>query len=311
MLPNEHYGINIMAQAVTLRCMVDSFEKICKIFHMFHGVLIPGSTLNHFCNKVADMMDPLYQEIKRDLNAAKRINGDTTGWFVDGKGWHVWVFVGEGADGEPIILFEIDKSAGKDVPMRVLEQFKGIVGSDSDGSWNHVGTMHQKCLLHYFRDMYRTTKENEGSEFSLLFMELHDILKDAIATIGYESDAAVEGLKYRIHRLLSKEYEDKDCLRYVKRLKREGDSLFTFIMHDVEYHNNVSERALRKFSTYRLILYGNRSVAGARRTKILMSVHATCEQRGVNFYQFVQDYLSGRVKTIPPRAAPIQTPAAV
>ena len=308
-LPNEHYGINIMAQAVTLRCMVDSFEKIRKIFHMFHGVLIPRSTLNHFCNKVADRMDPLYHEIQRDLNAAKRINGDTTGWFVDGKGWHVWVFVGEDPNGEPIILFEIDKSAGKDVPMRILEQFKGIVGSDSDGSWNHVGTAHQKCLLHYFRDMYRTTKENKGSEFSLLFMELHNILKDAIATVGHESDEAVEGLKYRIHRLLSKEYEDRDCRRYVKRLKREGDSLFTFIMHDVEYHNNVSERALRRFSAFRKILYGNRSVAGARRTKILMSVYATCEQRGVNFYQFVQDYLSDKARTIPP--SPTQNQAAV
>ena len=47
-LPNEHYGINVMAQTVTLRCMIDSFEKIRKIFHMFHGVLIPRSTLNHF-----------------------------------------------------------------------------------------------------------------------------------------------------------------------------------------------------------------------------------------------------------------------
>ena len=70
-LPNEHYGINIMTQAVTLRCMADSFEKIRKIFHMFHGVFSPGFTLSHFCNKAADKRDPLYHEIKRDLNAAK------------------------------------------------------------------------------------------------------------------------------------------------------------------------------------------------------------------------------------------------
>ena len=145
MLPNEHDGINIMAQAVTLQCMIDSFEKIRKIFHMFHGVLIPRSTLHHFCSKVAYRMDPLYHEIQRDLNAAKRVNGDTTGWFVDGKGWYVWVFVGKDADGEPITLFEIDKSVGKDVPMRILEQFKGMVGSDSDGSWNHIGTAHHLC----------------------------------------------------------------------------------------------------------------------------------------------------------------------
>ena len=304
-LPNEHYGINVIAQTVTLRCTIESFEKIRKILHMFHGVLIPRSTLNHFCNRAADEMDPLYQEIKKDLNAAKQVNGDTTGWFVNGKGWHVWVFVGKDAGGEAITLFEIDKSAGRDVPMRVVEQFKGIVGSDSDGSWNHVGTVHQKCLLHYFRDMYRTTEKNGGSEFSLLIMELYDILKDTIAIGGHGSDGAVESLKYRIHRLLSKEYEDKDCRRYVKRLKREGDSLFTFIMHDVEYHNNVSELELKRFSVFRKILYGNRSVAGARRTKILMSIYATCEQRGVNFYQFTRDSLKGKTAEIPAgKAAP-------
>ena len=40
--------------------------------------------------------------------------------------------------------------------MRKLEQFKGIeLGKIrlQYGSWNHVGTAHQKCLLHYFRDM--------------------------------------------------------------------------------------------------------------------------------------------------------------
>ena len=121
----------------------------------------------------------------------------------------------------------------------------------------------------------------------------------------------MESLKYRIRCLISKEYEDRDCLRYVKRLKREGDSLFTFIMNDVEYHNNVSERALRRFAEFRKILYGNRSDAGARRTKILMSVYATCEQRGVNFYQFVQDYLSGKTRTIPPGPAQNQTAIAV
>ena len=110
--------------------------------------------------------------------------------------------------------------------------------------------------------------------------------------------------------IISKEYEDKDSLRYVKRLKREGKSLFTFIINDVDYHNNVSERALRTFAEARKILYGNRSEDGARRTKILMSVYATCEQRGVNFYQFVQDYLAGRIKTIPSGPTPVQMTAA-
>ena len=66
---------------------------------------------------------------------------------------------------------------------------------------------------------------------------------------------------------------------------------------------------MRWFAEFRKILYGNRSDAGARQTKILMSVYATCEQRGVNFYQFVQDYLSGKTGTIPP--GPEQNQAAI
>ena len=69
-------------------------------------------------------------------------------------------------------------------------------------------------------------------------------------TRGHGSDGAVE-TQIQDTCLISKEYEDRDCLRYVKRLKREGDSLFTFIMNDVEYHNNVSERALRRFAEFR------------------------------------------------------------
>ena len=84
-LPNEHYRINIMTQTATLRCMVDSFGKIRKLFCMFHGVRIPKSTLNHFCDKVASELDPLYQEIKRDLNTGRPVNGDTTGWFINGQ----------------------------------------------------------------------------------------------------------------------------------------------------------------------------------------------------------------------------------
>ena len=110
----------------------------------------------------------------------------------------MWVFVGRDADGKETVLFEIEDSAGKRVPTGVLGQFEGIVGSDSDGFWSHVSKTHQKCLLHYFRDMYRTTEKNDSGEFNLFFMELYGILKDTIVTRGHGSDGAVESPKYRI-----------------------------------------------------------------------------------------------------------------
>ena len=67
----------------------------------------------------------------------------------------------------------------------------------------------------------------------------------------------------------------------------------------MDYHNSTSKRALRRFAEYCKILYGSRSKVGAYRTKILMSVYATCKTRNVNFYELLKDYLSGRADKIP------------
>ena len=300
-LPGEHYGIDIMAQTLALKNMNISFGKIRKMFGMFYGAAIPRSTLNHFIRVGADRFEPLYDDLKAEINEKKVLNGDETGWFVNGKTFYVITAVGD-----DIVLFDITESRGTKAITDLLAEFKGIMGSDSHGAWNHVGALHQKCLLHYMRNMYQTLEKNHGSEFATFFTMLYCILKDAIALkdtldsmTPEDKRRAAEDLRDRVSGLIDGVYHDKDCIRFVKRLRREIGHLFTFITHDIEYHNNSSERALRRFAEARKILYGSRTKDGARRTKILMSVYATCEMRGVNFYQFARDYLAGKTKTVP------------
>ena len=102
---------------------------------------------------------------------------------------------------------------------------------------------------------------------------------------------------------MGKKYDYNDCKRYVKPLKREIDSLFTFVLHDVQYHNNISERMLRTFAEARKVLYGSRIKKGADRTAITMGVHATCNMRGINFYDFAQECLTGKTTAIPEKSA--------
>ena len=124
--------------------------------------------------------------------------------------------------------------------------------------------------------------------------------------IGRHDPEEAKMLRARVADLIAREYQDPDCKRYVKRLKREINHLFTFLERDVDYHNNISERSVRVFAKARKVLYGSRTERGAHRTKILMSVYATCKARDMNFYEFLMDYLSGKVKAIPsgpPQAA--------
>ena len=103
--------------------------------------------------------------------------------------------------------------------MAVLGGYGGTILSDSHGAWNHVGSRHQKCLLHYFRDMYRTLEKNGGSEFSLFFNRLYWILKDAISaadpdTGTWNPGAEAQILESRIDGLIGAEYADADCRRW-------------------------------------------------------------------------------------------------
>ncbi len=301
-LAGEHFGTNIMAMVITMKCSNVSFGKIRDMLHMFYGISISTSTLNHFCDVVARELEPLYDKLKKALKRYREIYGDETSWFVNGIRRWVWVFVSSMSS-----IFVINKSRGRTVPMDVLKGFTGIIVSDSWGPWNYVGSKHQKCLLHYLRDMYRTLEKNKSKKFVRFFRTLYKILKDAIEPrktdcrdSAEDQKQSVQRLKSRVHRLINKDHTDKDCKRYAKRLKREVDSLFTFIEHEgVDYHNNVSEQALRRFAEARKVLYGSRTEKGAKRTAVTMSIHETCKKRGVNFYEFVRDYLAGRIDDIP------------
>ena len=111
---------------------------------------------------------------------------------------------------------------------------------------------------------------------------------------------SIRRLQNRIDALAAGTYEDPDCNRYAKRLRREGVSLLAFLIHeDIPYHNNASEQALRVFTIMRKIFHGSRSERGLRTTEIRETIFATCEKRGINPYRFVIDYLRGDAKEMP------------
>ena len=137
-------------------------------------------------------------------------------------------------------------------------------------------------------------------------LRLYRILNDTIKL--YEkhttvSDNAIQSLQNKIASLIRDTCTDNDCKRHTERLRREQHQLSTFLKHDIQYHNNPSERALRTIAIMRKTLYGSRSGKGLKTTYILASVYATCKMRDVNPYHFVKDYLNGITDTIPARQA--------
>ena len=207
------------------------------------------SAVERVARKAGKLCRPPYDKLWKELLDATTLNGDETGWLKDSTRYWIWVFVTA-----LVIFYHISPSRSKQVAEAIPAEFDGIVGSDSYSAWNDVGSNHQKCLLHYFRDLYRTLDKNRTNEFKALFDEMHGILKGAIGLIAEHPEESVpkekiQKLQDRIDSIAHGAHTDKDCKRYAKRLRREGRYLLTFLELGVDY--NIRGRALQIFACER------------------------------------------------------------
>ena len=171
-----------------------------------------------------------------------------------------------------------------------------------------IGVRQQKCWIHYLRDLYRTKNKHEDSkEFDMLFKRLHAIcdkvikIHDSSPKTKYPlcSQNVLARIQKSIDDLADAEYEDEECNRIAKRLRRERHFLTVCLEYPIDYHNNISERALRPMALLRKITYGNRSEKGMKTLETIMTIHQTCLLRGINPFEFFNSYLNGEAADIP------------
>ena len=310
-MPKEHFGIDIMTQVSAMRHLTISYGKIQKMFQMFYGRDIAMSTLEDLDYRVSIHMEQIYYGLLEELVTARIVSGDETGWYFNGKLCWTWTFLSD-----TCTIYHISHPRSKLVSETFLSDFEGILIGDSYPGWS-VAEILQKCPLHYFRYMYHTLDKNDNGEFKAFFGQLYRILKSAIKLgkkYGSVKDIpkrSIQRLQNRIDALAAGTYDNNDCNRYAKRLKREGKSLLTFLRHEgVPYPNNASEQTIRTFAIMGKIFHGNRSECGLRTTEIRETMFATCEKRGINLYRFIMDCLGGETEKIPAPKETMPVPVA-
>jgi transposase len=290
---NERFGLRLMLLIVSLKLLGMSYEKIGSLLKLLFDLDLTEAAMVHCVMSVARAFGPGYEELERELQREKSLHGDETSWRIKGKNHWLWAFIGKWS-----VVYEIARSRGKDVPKRVLGDYGGTMISDSWPAWNYVGKKHQRCLVHYLREIEDTIKyKSPGKEFAPFAKKFRRVLRDSIRAGERVKDQAerlrAKGrLEARVDELTASysPSREKNCLRFVKRLRRERDMLFTFLEEDgVEWNNNAAERALRSSVVIRKVTYGNQSDEGATAHAVLMSVRQTCSLRKENFFDYAMD----------------------
>ena len=139
---NERFGLRLMLLIVSLKLLGTSYEKIGSLLKLLFDLDLTEGAMIHCVMAVAKGFGQRYEELKEELVKEKSIHGDETSWRIKGRNHWLWAFLGKWS-----VVYEVDRSRGKDVPRKVLGgDYRGIVTSDSWGAWNHIGVKWHQAL---------------------------------------------------------------------------------------------------------------------------------------------------------------------
>lgn len=263
-----------------------------RIFKDLFDLNITHSSLLNFNKEQAENGSIVYEGIKEEIRKSSNVNGDETGWRVNGSNSWLWIFTNKDN-----ALFKIDESRGSRVVSDVLgESYNGILTSDFYSAYNGIKTKaNQRCIGHLLVEIKRVIEKNKFENYSIDFKflsELKELLKSSIDSWNEFKKKLIGVVEFNNSRdktiaklieLLKQELENDDTKRIRKKIVRFNNELFTFMDYpdEIEPTNNRAERNLRTNVIMRKITFGNRSISGARNHEIITSILQTGILKGI------------------------------
>ncbi len=188
-IPKGNAGAGILAYILVSK-FVDHlpFYRQKQIFKR-QGVVIAESTLNGWFNATTRLLEPLYETLKKKLLSSGYIMADETPLPVltkdkpgaTHKGYH-WVYYDAV---NKLVLFEYQKTRGREGPDNMLKGFSGYLQTDGYGAYSHFENQKDitllSCMAHA-RRKFEHAKDNDlkrSEEALLLFQKLYEIERQA------------------------------------------------------------------------------------------------------------------------------------
>lgn len=294
--------VQIGPEALTLTAHLNkemgiSHERAGRVLNLGYGLTVSRSGLCRAMMRLGVKASPTYEDLRVAVRRSQVNWMDETGWRV--AGGLQWLWMCRSAE---VTVYDI-------LPGRGFPQAASILGPDWEGWLHHDGwrvyyqflkAFHQSCLNHLLtrcRDLIEKVSP-AGARFPSEVLELlHKALalrdRYALREISTHGLAVATGrIEAAMDELLLKTYRTAANRRLAKHLRHEQPWLFTFLhCFGIDATNNAGEREMRPAVIARKTWGGNRTEAGARTQKILMSVLRTCYRQGKDSFERIADLL--------------------
>jgi hypothetical protein len=276
-----------------------SFDKVCLLMNFFQNLKLRKSQADALLKRLARQWEKEFDVLCVLLANSLVVHTDETGWSIHS----VWAFLSEKVR---VLFFGVHKDA--ETLRQILDPatFAGMVISDDAAVYANF-TQAQKCWAHFLRKAIKLTLlEPANAEYRQFTDRLLEIYRKA-CRVQRDRRLSVEGRKGKVA-VLDDEIFDLCAPMWVAELPPgegpEGDyrrlcnelmrvmlaqQLFTFVTAEpvekpngetlpVSGTNNEAERTLRSPAQARDTGRTNKTVAGARRQTVILSVLESLRQ---------------------------------
>ncbi|MDQ1242661.1 MAG: hypothetical protein QG550_1913 [Pseudomonadota bacterium] len=300
-LGRSEFGLEIVvAIAYQVYIVGLSFDKVCLLMSFFQNLRLKKSQADALLHQLSRHWESEFDGLCTLLANSAVVHTDETSWSLNS----VWAFLSEQVR---VLFFGVHKDA--DTLAQILDPatFAGIVISDDAAVYAHF-TQSQKCWAHLLRKAIKLTLvEPTNAEYRLLTDRLLEIYRTAcrVQRDGRLSEAGrarkVTELDDQILELCGSiwmaelpplEGPDDDYRLLCNELMRLmlDRQLFTFVTaapvklpageaQPVAGTNNEAERTLRSAATARKTGRTSKTLRGARRQTVLVSVLESIRQQ--------------------------------
>jgi len=270
-----------------------SFDKVCLLMNFFQDLKLRKSQAEALTKRLARAWEGEFDLLCTLLANSLVVQTDETGWSINS----VWAFLSEKVR---VVLFGVRKDGATLAELLDPATFEGIVVSDDAAVYANF-THCQKCWAHLLRKAIKLTLlEPTNLEYRGFADDLLKIYREACQVqrdkrLGDEGRwRKVSVLRWRLCELCEDVWAQElppsqgpedDYRRLCEELMRLllADQLFTFVTAEAVEQpngetltapgtNNESERTLRSAAQARATGRTSKTVAGARRRTVIVSV---------------------------------------
>jgi transposase len=288
-------GVRLTSLIATLRTVMRlPIRQIRELLLTLHGCEVSIGEVVEVLHRLVARAQPMLDELKEQIRASPAVQADETGWREDGLNGYIW-----SVSTPRIRYYEYHHSrAGEIVKQLIGPAFQGVLGSDFYAGYNSHEGLHQRCWVHFLRDIHNLKKKFPEHEALLSWAtQVKAVYDDAVAWAAHGSDPQLTPRQQQQVRVARQHvFEQRlwalcqPCVQTVvphhglcERMERFLPEMFVFVaVPGVPAHNNLAERSVRPLVIARKISGGSRSPKGSATRMGLASLFGTWMAQGLN-----------------------------